>query len=92
MCHTFHGDYGILDVSQLKGHVRPPNDHFVKTRLVSLENTHNRGGGRIFPLDKIRAIRFEFLDKTKPPASTMLLFEGLPAMDASFALEVIALP
>jgi threonine aldolase len=57
MCHTFHGDYGILDVSQLEGHVRPPNDHFVKTRLVSLENTHNRGGGRIFPLEKIRAIR-----------------------------------
>jgi threonine aldolase len=57
MCHTFRGDYGILDVSQLEGQVRPANDHFVKTRLVSLENTHNRGGGRIFPLDKIRAIR-----------------------------------
>jgi threonine aldolase len=57
MCHTFRGDYGILDVSQLEGQVRPPNDHFVKTRLVTLENTHNRGGGRIFPLEKIRAIR-----------------------------------
>jgi threonine aldolase len=56
-CHTFHGDYGILDVSQMEGHVRPPNDHFVKTRLVSLENTHNRGGGRIFPLEKVRAFR-----------------------------------
>lgn len=56
-CHTFRGDYGILDVSQLEGHVKPPNDHFVKTRLVTLENTHNRGGGRIFPLEKIRAIR-----------------------------------
>jgi threonine aldolase len=57
MCHTFRGDYGILDVSQLEGQVKPPNEHFVKTRLVSLENTHNRGGGRIFPLEKIRAIR-----------------------------------
>jgi threonine aldolase len=57
MCHTFRGDYGILDVSQLEGHVRPPNDHFVKTRLVSIENTHNRGGGRLFPLEKIKAIR-----------------------------------
>ena len=43
-------------------------------------------------IDKIRNIRFEFLDKTHPPASTMLLFEGLPSMDASFAVEVIALP
>ena len=57
MCKTFRGDYGILDVSQLEGHVRPPNDHFVKTRLVSIENTHNRGGGRLFPLEKIKAIR-----------------------------------
>jgi threonine aldolase len=57
MCHTFRGDYGILDVSQMEGHVRPPNDHFVKTRLVSLENTHNRGGGRIFPLEKVKAFR-----------------------------------
>ncbi len=57
MCHTFRGDYGVLDVSQLEGHVRPANDHFVRTRLVSLENTHNRGGGRIYPLEKIRAIR-----------------------------------
>jgi enamine deaminase RidA (YjgF/YER057c/UK114 family) len=43
-------------------------------------------------IDKIRNIRFDFLDKGRPPASTMLLFEGLPSMDASFAMEVIALP
>lgn len=43
-------------------------------------------------IDKIRQVRFEFLDKAKPPASTMLLFEGLPSMDASFVIEVIALP
>jgi enamine deaminase RidA (YjgF/YER057c/UK114 family) len=43
-------------------------------------------------MTKIRAVRFEFLDKTRPPAATMLLFEGLPSMDASFAFEVVALP
>lgn len=41
---------------------------------------------------KIRQLRFEFLDKARPPASTMLLFEGLPSMEASFAVEVITLP
>jgi threonine aldolase len=54
---TLEGDYGILDVTQLEGKIRPINDHMVRTRLVCLENTHNRGGGRIFPLDKIQAIR-----------------------------------
>jgi threonine aldolase len=54
---TLDGEYGILDVSDLEDKVRPINDHMVRTRLVCLENTHNRGGGRIFPLAKIKAIR-----------------------------------
>lgn len=57
MCRTLEGDFGVLDVKQLEGKVRPPNDHFVRTRLVCLENTHNRGGGRVYPLEKVRAIR-----------------------------------
>jgi threonine aldolase len=55
-CRTLEGDYGILDVSQLEGKVRPANDHVVRTRVVCLENTHNRGGGRVYPLEKIQAI------------------------------------
>jgi threonine aldolase len=56
MCRTIEGDYGILDVSQLDGKIRADNDHLVRTRLVALENTHNRGGGRIYPIEKIQAI------------------------------------
>ena len=55
-CRTIEGDYGILDVSQFEGKIRPGNEHYVRTRLVCLENTHNRGGGRVFPLEKIEAI------------------------------------
>jgi threonine aldolase len=55
-CRTIEGDYGVLDLSQLEDKVRPVNDHLVRTRLVCLENTHNRGGGRIFPIEKIQAI------------------------------------
>jgi enamine deaminase RidA (YjgF/YER057c/UK114 family) len=40
----------------------------------------------------IRKVRFEFFDKSRPPASTMLPFEGLPSMDASFAIDVVAVP
>jgi threonine aldolase len=53
---TIDGDYGILDVSQLDGKIRGTNDHLVRTRLVCLENTHNRCGGRVYPLEKIQAI------------------------------------
>jgi threonine aldolase len=55
-CRTVEGDYGVLDVSQLEDKVRPVNDHLVRTRLVCLENTHNRGGGRIYPIEKIQAV------------------------------------
>jgi threonine aldolase len=55
-CRTVEGDHGILDVSQLEDKVRPDNEHLVRTRLVCLENTHNRGGGRVYPLEKIQAI------------------------------------
>jgi len=50
------GDYGILDVTQFEGQIRPDNEHAVRTRLVCLENTHNRGGGKVYPLEKIQAI------------------------------------
>jgi threonine aldolase len=55
-CRTLEGDYGILDVSQLEDKIRPANDHLVRTRLVCLENTHNRGGGRVYPIEKVEAI------------------------------------
>jgi threonine aldolase len=56
-CRPLDGIDGILDVTQLEDKVRPPDDHQVRTRLVCLENTHNRGGGRVYPYEKIEAIR-----------------------------------
>jgi threonine aldolase len=55
-CRTIDGDFGILDVSQLADKIRPDDQHCVRTRLVCLENTHNRGGGRVYPIEKIEAI------------------------------------
>jgi enamine deaminase RidA (YjgF/YER057c/UK114 family) len=40
--------------------------------------------------DKTRAIRFDYYDRSHPPASTLLLFEGLPSLDATVAIEVAA--
>ncbi|MGH8070319.1 MAG: low-specificity L-threonine aldolase [Candidatus Entotheonellia bacterium] len=51
------GQHGIMDVEQVSAVVRTPNVHHAPTALICLENTHNRGGGSIWPLDKIRAIR-----------------------------------
>jgi enamine deaminase RidA (YjgF/YER057c/UK114 family) len=40
---------------------------------------------------QVRRIRFEFFDKSRAPASTLLAFEGLPGMDAGFAVDVVAI-
>src|SRR5271169_4030185 len=41
---TFEGDGGILRLEDIAGAIRPIHDaHYVRTRLVCLENTHNRG-------------------------------------------------
>lgn len=50
---TVTGDYGVLHVDQLRDLIRPDNCHYVRTRLVCLEQTHNRGGGRIQPFDAV---------------------------------------
>lgn len=52
---------------------------------------------RLYPLhsrtaELIRKVRFEFFDQPNPPASTLVYFEGLPSLDASFAIDVIAVP
>lgn len=54
---TFEGDFGLLSLDDLKDTVRPDDVHYVRTRMVWLENTHNRGGGRIQSLESIDAIR-----------------------------------
>jgi threonine aldolase len=55
-CRTLDGRYGKLDVADFDGKVRPDDVHAVRTRLVCLENTHNRGGGTIYPLERVTAI------------------------------------
>ena len=54
---TFEGDCGLLSLDDIKDTIRPDDIHYVRTRLVWLENTHNRGGGRIHPIEGIAAIR-----------------------------------
>ena len=50
------GERGVLSAAQFDGMIRPNNDHFARTRMVCLENTHNRGGGRIQPPEAIEEI------------------------------------
>ena len=51
------GDLGVITAEQVEPLIRPKNVHSPQTRLIWIENTHNRAGGTIFPIDEIRNIR-----------------------------------
>jgi len=48
---------GRFTVEQVREVVNPSADlHMAPTRLLCLENTHNGGGGRVWPLGQVRAV------------------------------------
>jgi threonine aldolase len=51
------GSRGIIDAAQVEAAIRVDDVHFPVSRLIVIENTHNRGGGSVFPLGKIQQIR-----------------------------------
>ncbi len=51
------GTNGILTPDQVRSATRPVEDvHVPKTKLLCLENTHNRGGGKIYPIELLAQI------------------------------------
>jgi len=51
------GRRGVMDPDDVRKAIRERNNiHFPRTSLVVLENTHNRGGGKVLPLENVKAI------------------------------------
>jgi threonine aldolase len=50
------GIRGVITSEQIKERIRPDDIHIPQTKVISLENTHNRAGGTVFPLDEIKRI------------------------------------
>jgi threonine aldolase len=46
-----------LDLAQVEAAIRPDDDHFPRTRLICLENTHNRCGGACLTPEYMRQVR-----------------------------------
>ena len=47
---------GRFTAAEVAAAINPDNHHFAPTTLVAVENTHNRGGGSIFPQREILEI------------------------------------
>ncbi len=48
---------GVFTPAQVEALVRPDNAHFPHSRVVIVENTNNRGGGTVWPVENVAGIR-----------------------------------
>ncbi len=55
--HLIQGHSGQIRAEQIEAGIQPDDPHKARTRLVSLENTHNRGGGTCYHLKELQDIR-----------------------------------
>ena len=51
------GDRGRINADQVRSAINPDDVHRARTRLVSVENTSNRGGGSCYDFETFREIR-----------------------------------
>jgi threonine aldolase len=48
---------GRLDLAEVRAKIRPDNEHFPRTGLIAVENTHNRCGGTVLGEEDLAAVR-----------------------------------
>jgi threonine aldolase len=56
MIHALDGDGGIFGGDAVRAAVRPASRYMPRSRVVSVEQTTNMGGGRVWPLDRIHEV------------------------------------
>jgi threonine aldolase len=71
---------GLFDGAALRRAIPPDDVHNAPARLVCVENTHNRAGGRVFPLDQVKDVAAVARD-----AGLALHLDGARIFNASVA-------
>src|SRR5688572_20422142 len=80
---TIPSDRGVMDPAALEARILKRSIHTPGTSLICLENTHNRAGGAVIPIDAMKAYR----DVAKRRGVTIHL-DGARVFNAAVALEV----
>jgi threonine aldolase len=77
------GDGGVLRADLIEPFLRGPNQHYPRTSLVMVENTHNRAGGTVTTEDDMAGLR-ELCDRR----GLALHIDGARLPNAAIALGV----
>jgi len=59
MVRTVEGGGGLFDAASVRAAVRTRNVHHPVSRMLVVENTQNRGGGTVWPMDRWEAVAAE---------------------------------
>ena len=52
-CRPLPGEGGILGLDTVAAAIRPEDDHFAPATLLCCEDTANKGGGSVYPLERL---------------------------------------
>ncbi|MEJ2103008.1 MAG: GntG family PLP-dependent aldolase [Ignavibacteriaceae bacterium] len=55
--YPIDGKLGILTPAQVEPYIRTTAYHMPRTKVIEVENTHNRAGGTIWPIENIVALK-----------------------------------
>lgn len=55
--YPLDGKLGILSAEQVEPYIRTTAYHMPRTKVIEVENTHNRAGGTIWPIENIIALK-----------------------------------
>jgi len=74
---------GRLDLAEARDKIRPDNEHFPRTGLITVENTHNRRGGTVLGEEDLASVR-QLADDHGLPVH----MDGARIFNAAIALAV----
>ncbi|MCM3601580.1 low-specificity L-threonine aldolase [Robertmurraya korlensis] len=80
---TIQGSRGAMDPQFVRSAIRPEDIHFPDTGLICLENTHNRAGGAVVPIENMKQI-YEIGAENHIPVHV----DGARLFNAAAALDV----
>ena len=52
--HPVAGEMGVFEIGDVEAAIRPDAYYYPRSTLVCIENTHNRMGGTLYPVDAMR--------------------------------------
>lgn len=86
MTHAIDGERGMFTVDDISPFVQPsPKRHTVRTTLIEVEQTSNRGGGSIWPLEQIADIA-----ELARASDTAMHMDGARLFNATITLGIAA--